>query len=185
MELRADSGNPQSLVLELEFVPEDEHDADPIAVGEISRDVLAALEKNGYTVQPVYTGQRGGPLFEVILFLTTMATDAWAQKDIILADTSALVTIFGAVIPIAKHLLKAHEKRASRDNTEKSPIKITAEIDGVLISIEAPDMESADAAMKLAKRFQTNHPVVAAKVLPQSKVRVTGHVPKNQPRRRR
>ncbi len=176
---------PQRIAIQLEIVPEDIHDVDPAFVDAVGRDAVDALRNDGYTVQSVYTGRRGGILVEVIPFLTTIATDTWAQKDIVLADTSALVTILSTVIPIAKHILKAHEKRAPRNNTQKTSIKITTEIDGVPISIEAPDLESADAAIKLAKRFQADHPGVAEKVTSQSKVRVKGHVPKNQPRRRR
>ncbi len=179
------SSNPQCIAMQLEIVPEDVHDSDPAFLDAIGRDTIDALRNEGYTVQPVYTGRRGGILVEVIPFLTTITTGIWTQKDIILADTSALVTIFGAVIPVAKHILKAHEKRAPRDNTPKTPIKITSEIDGIPISIEAPDLESADGALKLAKRFQADHSVVAAKVMPQSKVKVKCHVPKYQPRRRR
>lgn len=176
---------PQRIAIQLEIVPEDIPDVDPAFVDAVGRDAIDALRNDGYTVQSVYTGRRGGILVEVIPFLTAIATDTWAQKDMVLADTSALVTILGAAIPIAKHILRAHEQRAPKDNTQKTPIKITIEIDGTPISIEAPDLESAEGAVKLAKRFQADHPGVAEKVTSQSKVRVKGHVPKNQPRRRR
>ncbi|MFL5625949.1 MAG: hypothetical protein ACJ788_10200 [Ktedonobacteraceae bacterium] len=181
--------NPQSesdssgrFIITLEVVTEDPHDADPALVDAVGRNTTDALRSDGYTIEPVYTGQRGGFLIDVVIpFLTTI----WVQKDVILADGSALVTIFTPVILVAKHLKEAHEKRVGKDANQQSPIKITTEIDGVPLSIEPPDLETAEAALKLAQRFQTAYPVVAAMVTPQSKVKVKGSVPKKPSRKRR
>src|SRR5947209_1815101 len=84
MELRTDSGKPQSLPLELEFVSEDEHGADPIALGEVSRDVVAALKKDGYVVQPVYTGERGGFLFAIPVGFMLVGQALAAHQDLVI-----------------------------------------------------------------------------------------------------
>lgn len=169
----------QAMMLTLEVVPENRRDADPVLVDAIGRDTADSLHISGYTVKPVYTGQRGGN-FLVDVVIPVLIT-AWTNKDAILADSSALVTIFTPVVQVAQHLRGAHQKRAGK----QSSVKITVEIDGVSISVEAPDLETADAALKLAHRYQTQHPTVAAKVTPQSMVKVTGSIPKEQPRRRR
>jgi hypothetical protein len=59
------------------------------------------------------------------------------------------------------------------------------EVDGASISIEAPDLENAEAAMKLAQRFQMQHPAVASQVTSQSSAKLKARVPKRPPRKRR
>jgi hypothetical protein len=66
-----------------------------------------------------------------------------------------------------------------------SPIKITVEISGVPISIETPDLEAAEGAMKLVQRFQTQHPTVASQVTSQSNIKVQGSVPKKPLQKKR
>src|SRR6266568_5838573 len=110
MKRQIDSATPQHIPLTLEVVPQDPQDADSALVNAVGRDTAGALSNDGYTIEPLYTNQRGGFLVEVIPFLTTVAADTWAQKDVILGDLSALVTILSAVIPVIKHMRKAHEK---------------------------------------------------------------------------
>jgi hypothetical protein len=111
---------------------------------------------------------------------------AWTQKDVILADGSALITIFTPVVLIVKYLHEAHERRVGKDAAQQSPIKITAEIDRACISIEAPDLETAEAAIsKLAQRFQTQHPAIASRVTSQSNAKLKARVSKRPPRKRR
>ena len=132
-------------------------------------------------MKPVYTGQRGGFLVDVVIpFLTTV----WTQKEVILADMSALVGILSAAVSVVLHLQKAYEKRVGKDALQQAPIKITLEIDNVSISVEAPDLQSAEAALTLARRFQIHHPAAAAKVTPQSTLKIKGNVPKRQSRKR-
>ena len=182
MSLQQESDDPISLTITLELAPENSHDADPALVSAVGRDTADALRNDGYTIKPVYTGQRGGFLIDVVM---PVLTAAWTQKDIILADGSGLVTIFTPVVLIARHLQEVHQQHVEKEAVQQSPIKITAEIDGAPIAIEAPDLETAEAAMKLARRFQTEHPAVASKVTSQSKTKLKGNVPKKPPRRRR
>ncbi len=182
MSLQLELDCPYRFTITLEIVPEDPLDADSAMVDSLGRDTADALRTKGYEVKPIYTGQRGGFLVDVILpFLTIV----WAQKDIILADGSALVTILTPVILIINHLREAHEKRAGRNAAQQQPIKITLEIDGTPIRVEVADVERAEDVLKLAQRIQANNTTLAAKVKPQSKVKVIGSVPKKQPRKRR
>ena len=183
-DLQSGSKSGQHITITLEIISEDEQDAGPVTAAEVGQETVDALRKNGYTVQPIYTGQRGGFLVEVITLLENLPGDIWSHKDI-LDVLSALCTIFGTIIPIAKHVLKREQKRAANDQTQKLPIKIAVEIDGAPISIEAPDLEAAEGAMKLAKRFQVSHPTIAERVTPHSNVKIKGSIPKSQPRPRR
>jgi hypothetical protein len=176
-----DIGNPQQITLTLEVAPEDPQDADPALVDAVGRDTAEVLRNDGYTVEPTYTGQRGGFLIDVIIPLRTVV---WAQKEVILADMSALVSILSAAVLVVQHLRKAYEKRVGKDTIQQAPIKITAEIDGAPISIEVADLESAESTLKLVQRFQIQHPTVAAKITPQSTIKIKGRVPKRQSRKR-
>lgn len=100
-------------------------------------------------------------------------------------DTSTLITIFGSVIPVVKRVFKAHTQRTIQEHIPAHPIKIAVSIDGTAVSIEAPDLESAEAALTVAHRFQAHYPAVASKATPKSQVKVKGTVPKRQGRRRR
>ncbi len=184
MDLQSGSESGQHIAVQLEIVSEDEQDAGPATAAEVGQDAVDALRKNGYTVQPIYTGQRGGFLVEVITLLENLPGDIWSHKDV-LDVLSALCTIFGTIIPIAKHMLQRDQKRVANDKTQKLPIKITIEIDGAPISIEAHDLEAAESAMKLAKHFQASHPTITEKVTPHSKVKIKGSIPKSQPHPRR
>lgn len=46
---------PQELAMTFELVA-DESDGDPALVNTVGRDTAAALQQEGYTVRPVYTG---------------------------------------------------------------------------------------------------------------------------------
>lgn len=163
------------------MVPEDPQDADPALVDAVGRDTAGVLRTTGYAVKPVYTGQRGGFLVDVVIpFLTTV----WTQKEVILADMSALFAILSAAVSVGQYLRKAYEKRVGKDALQQAPIIITAEVDGAPISIEVPDLESAEGALNLVRRFQAQHPAAAAKVTPQSTLKIKGRVPKRQSRKK-
>jgi hypothetical protein len=182
MSPQTESDSSSNFTIALEIVPEDPQQAYPALVDAIGRDTVNMLRNEGYALEPVYTGQRGGFLVDVIVpFLNTL----WTQKDTILADGGALVTIFTPVVLIAKHLQEVHKKRAEKSNVQQSHIKLATEIDGAPFFIEAPDLETTEAAMSLARRFQAQHPTVAAKVTNRSNVKIKASVPRRQPKKRR
>ena len=175
-----DSGIPDGFILTLEVVPEDQDNTDPALVIAVGQDTADVLLNEGYRIKPLYTGKRGGFFVDVVIPLVAVA---WAQKDIILTDVSELVTIFTPVVLVARHLQEMHEKRVGKNSAQQSPIKITVEIEGASIAIEAPDLKAAESALKLAKRFQTIHPDTASKVTSQSKTKLKGSIPKKLPRK--
>jgi hypothetical protein len=109
----------------------------------------------------------------------------WVNKDVILADMGALVTILTAAVPLARFVRTAYEKRVGKDIAQQKPIKITFDIDGTPIQIEVSDMESTEGILRLAQRIQANNPVVATKVKTQTKIKVKGSLPKSPTRKRR
>jgi len=182
MNSQQEQGSSHRYTITLEVVSEDSQDSDSELVDGVGRDTTDALSREGFIINPVYTGQRGGFLVDVLIpFLNV----AWTNKDSILADSSALITLIIPVFTLIQHLREAHEKRVGREAFQQAPIKITVEISGAPISIEAPDLETAEGAMKLVRRFQTQHPAVASQVTSQSNVKVLGSVPKKPPRKKR
>lgn len=185
---RQNNGLEQMTVV-LEIEPENPKDADIALVDAVRRDVIDVLQRNNYHVRFPYTGQRGGVTpIEVYTTVTNAATYVWAHKDVVeetMNDISALITIFGGVIPVIKHVFEANEQRVLKEQIPSQSIKIATTIDGASISVEAPDLEKAEAALLLARRFQSQHPTVAAKVTTKSKIKVKGNVPKRQARRRK
>ena len=91
MENQQDSATAQPIAITLEVVPEDPQNSDPALVDAVGRDTADALRSEGYTVQPVYTGTRGGPLVETIAFLSQTFAAAWANKEALISDVSGLV----------------------------------------------------------------------------------------------
>ena len=187
MSTQLGADNPYHFTIKLEIFPIDPYDADPALADTIGRDTVDALRNAGYTIEPVYEGLRGGNqiLIQVITFLENVPSEVWADRDT-LGLISSLCTIFGSVIAIARYMFSAHKKRLRGGVINQSSlIKISAEIDGASLTIEAPDLESAKGAVNLAKNFYERYPTVADKVTQQSTIKIKGSVPKKQPRKRR
>lgn len=175
---------PEELVITLELVADE---GDPALVNAVGRDIVAALQQEGETVRPVYTGQKGGFLVEVVTTITQLATTAWDHRSVaeeVIADLSGLVTIFAALLSKFKQMLHAHEQRVGKEESTSNPIKIVLEIDGVPLGIKPSDVMQDDAAHKLTLQFRSAHPLVAPQVTTKSKVKVQGRVPTRKRRRR-
>src|SRR5258708_25065331 len=102
-----------SLAITLELVQDErEGDQDPALLSAIGRDTVEALHRNGYTLYPIYTGQRGGPfLVEVITTISQTASQVCANKatiEEVVNVTANLTTIFSAVIPVARSIFHIH-----------------------------------------------------------------------------
>ncbi len=106
--------------------------ADPVAIGEVGRGILDEVKQNGFTVEPVYTGQRGGVelLFEILMLLKQrrrwFGTDIYAQRDAIgvvnnlfgiLGDVSSVVMLvfYADEKHEAKHAVVAQEQASRQD----------------------------------------------------------------------
>jgi hypothetical protein len=178
---------PEEVVITFELVA-DEQDLDPAFVNAVGLDTIDALQQEGYTVHPVYTGQKGGILVEIVTTTVQLATMAWQNRagaGEAIADISGLATIFTAVVPTLQKLFYAHEQHASKEESASNPLKITLEIDGASLKVEATDAAQAEAVLKLAQQFRIAHPTVASQVTTKSKVKVQGQVSARKRRRRR
>lgn len=178
-----DSASP--LLIQWELPTAQPEEADLALLSALGRDTIDALQRAGYTTQSIPTGQRGSIIVDVVTTLTTVVTNAWTSGSLerALNDASAVVTLCGGIVPVARLLLHTFQKRVST-STAREPVKITVEIDGVPITVEAADLEQAEAALKLAQRFQSQHPTTAKNVNTHSKVQLKASLP-SVPRRKR
>ena len=173
----------QELVITFELVTdENESGSDPALVLAIGRDTVIALQQEGYIIRPIYVGQKGGFLVEIV---TETMQFIWNYHEEIIADLSGLVTIFGTIIPTIQKMLQAHEQRVGKEESATNPIKIKIEIDGTPIMVEAPDIVQAEASLKLAHQYHSVQPKAALQATTKSNVKVQGQVPARKRRQRR
>lgn len=180
----------QKLTITLELVTlEDEFD--PALLTVVGNDTVAALQQEGYAVLPAaYTGEKGGGSF-FVEFVTTVrdaAMAAWDHRAAIeqgLADLSNLITVFVPIVSVLIYVQKAHEKQVGKEESHLYPIKITVGVDGAPLVIEAADLQQAEAALLLARKFQAAHPAVAAQATAKSKAKVHAQIPARRRRSRR
>lgn len=182
-EHQAESSSSSQITITLEIVPVDPHDPDLALVNAIGHDATDALLQDGSRIERVYTGQRGGFLVDVTMFISTAATYVWSNKEVIIADVSGIVTILtSTVLPMMRQLRQAYEKQVGKDIAEQRPIKFTLEIVGKPIQIEVADLENAEGVLRMAQRIHADYPGTTTKTL---KNRLTTSVPKGPVRKRR
>lgn len=165
---------------------------DPAFTSSIGLDVVTTLQDEGYSIEPVYTGQRGGDiLIEIGMTLAqalTFVKDNHAAISEGIGDLGGLVGICTGVVPLCKQMLRAtakHTQTGLAPTGATVPIKITVEIDRHPINVEAADLEQAKAAIILAHQFATTYPAAAKQVsLATSKVKAHGQITR-PPRQKR
>lgn len=185
-----DSSFSQKLVIAFELVTEkDEHD--PALLKALGDETVSALQKEGYLALPsAYTGQKGIESFFVELGIAAqqLATALWNNHATItdgITDLSDLVNIFAAITSVLKWVQQAHAKRVGKVENATRPIKMTVDIDGASVEIEASDLAQVDAVLQLARQYRAAHPTTATRATTKSKITVRGQIParKRRPRR--
>ena len=179
----------QELAITLELVSGEGGD-DPALINAIGYETLMTLQEGGYKTRPAaYSEEKGaGFLIELVTTAQQITTALWNNHAIIaegIADLSGLVTIFTVIIPILKQVRQAHKKQMGKEGSTAHPIKVTVEIDGASVGIEASDLVHADAALQLALKYCAAHPAAATQATTKSKAKVRGQIParKRRPRR--
>jgi hypothetical protein len=164
------SDTSQSMLIQLEVMPEDEQESDIADVGEVGRSLFEQLTNSGFTVAPTTTGRKGGgPLFDILVQIPQLLYD---NKDWLLAMLNALP-------PVLQTLLIARDMRADKERTKRAPLKITLQVDDKVMTIEASDVKDAE---KLLKQLQSIHPEGTKIINAQSQVKIGVSVPKKKRR---
>lgn len=170
----------QPITITLEISAEDSNNPDPATLNEVALNTNRTLQQDGYTITPLYTGQRGGLdlLFQIIISgVQTASAALWAQKDVV-GLIGNLCTIFTSISPIVAHLFHLHGKQTEQDHD----IKVSIKIDDAEIAISSADIANDERIYQLAQRFLAQHPTT--QVTPSSKVKVQARVPLRKGRRR-
>ncbi|WP_069802450.1 hypothetical protein [Thermogemmatispora onikobensis] len=181
------------VVLALVPAAEAEGAADLALLTALHHELATTLQQEGFLLQPpAATGQKGTPDFfiEAWLFLQQVAGTVWQHHAAIaegLADLSALVTLFEKLLPVLKRLRERHARLVGQQASQERSLRWTIELHGARLTLEAADLEQAEAAVQLAKKLQTalaNDRTRSGKPpkQPPDKLTVTATVP---PRRRR
>jgi hypothetical protein len=160
-----------TLTIQLAFADEQQQ-GDPATIATVTREGVTALREYGYDVTPVYTGAKGGDLFQIIQQIAPH----------IPSGTIAFLTVlFGVAKPIAE-TLKARLTPKPNEMQPSSTAKVTIIIDGGSMIFEASD---AKTAAQLAERFAAEHPTIARLASERSKVQINVVVPSRSRRTRR
>lgn len=176
-------GSSTPFTFTLEVLSADVNDADPALVSEVGSDVASIYRARGESIQPVYTEQRGG---EFLVQITTLLTTAWTNKEIILSDVSALVSILTPLVLAARYLWNAYERRVGKDRAQQHPITLTIEVNGITMKVEATDRKDAVAvATDLAHHLQAQHAAGDTPTLSPAATKIRASVPKRPMRKRR
>lgn len=179
----------QELTIALELITS-EDEFDPALLTAVGDATVAALQQEGYAVLPAaYTGEKGGGFsVEFVTTVQQISMAVWNNHAAIkdgMEYIIDLMEIFGHILSIAKHVRQAHGKQVGKEESTAHSIKLTVEIDGAPMAVEAADLQQAEAALQLALKFQAEHPAVAAQVTKKSKAKVQVHMPARKRRRRR
>jgi hypothetical protein len=162
----------KTLTIQLAFTEEKQQQGDPATIATATREGIAALREHGYDVTPVYTGARGGDLFQIIQQIA---------PHIPTGTIAFLTVLFGVAKPIAE-TLKARLTPKPDAVQPSSTVKVTVIIDGASMTFEAFD---AKTAVQLAERFAAEHPTIAGQASERSKAQINVHVPPRARRTRR
>ncbi len=155
-----------SITFQFEVVADEQDPADPATLGELSRYVAQELRKMGYTVEPLYTGERGGELLEIIKYIAVAVVDHREVIMEIIKDAGIIIGVIGA----GQKVITANRKEQ---------IQIKIEIindDGTSLKSEGMDDESKKEMQKKLPSFieqtpKTKKRKFTARVQQQSKRR--------------
>jgi hypothetical protein len=178
------------LVITFELVTEGNVD-DPALNHALVNETITALQQQGYgTRPPAYSEQKGAASFlvEFVINIQQIATTVWDNHAAIaegIGDFSGLIAICTGIVSVVKQVQQSYEKQVGKAECTAHPIKMTIEIDGKPLVIEASDITQADTALQLALKYRAAHPDLAPQVTTKSKAKVQGRVParKRRPRR--
>lgn len=165
---------PQTFTIQLAFVDADEQQPDPATVGEVARQTITDLRNQDYTVQPAYTGAKGGNVFAIA---TQLGQHIVENKEL-------LIALLGLATPILTVLLNRYEKRLDREEAAAVPPSppIFLTINHATVPVEAADLDDNG---RLLHKLLAAQPDLIDTVTPESTPQIEVRVPRKPQRRRR
>jgi hypothetical protein len=158
---------PQTIAIGLAFLDADPQHPDPATTGAIARQAVGELQAEGYAIQPVFTGARGGEWFEIGRQLVQTIQD---NKELL----SALVSL---ATPIVSYFFRRRASQGRASQQTQAPVKVEVAIDGKPIEVGAEDTADVD---RLVARLLRAQPNLVQTVTPASTLHVRVHVPSRE-----
>jgi hypothetical protein len=168
-----------TFTIQLAFVDADKQQPDPATVGAVARQAVGDLRGQGYTVQPAYTGAKGGDVFTIAAQLGQNIVD---NKEL-------LIALIGMSTPILTFLLDRHEKRLDKEEQAAASSQQAQQSTNIYITInqataqvEAADLDDNE---RLLRKLLDVQPDLIDTVTPESTPQIEVQVPPKPQRRRR
>jgi hypothetical protein len=169
-----------TVTIQLTFVDADEQQRDPATVGETARKTADDLRGKGYTVQPAYTGAKGGDVFTIAAQLGQNIVD---NKEL-------LEALLDLALPILTFLLGRQAERDDKEKqtaappqqTQQQSVNISITINQATAQVESADLDGNE---RLLRKLLAVQPDLIDTVTPQSTPHIEVHVPRKPQRRRR
>jgi hypothetical protein len=163
------SHSTQNIPLRFEVLPEEGQPVDIADIDEVGQELVDELRKNHYSVDPAYTGKKGGPVYDILFQIPQFIHD----------NKETLLAMFDSITLTLQCLLVVRDRRVEREKEHRAPLQFTLEIDGKPITITAHNAESG---VKLLESFQQAYPEGTNKSAPISGMKVKAKVPKKRRR---
>jgi hypothetical protein len=151
----------QDITVQLAFIPANSQFPDPITANELARSTFNELSKRGYIILPVYTGERGGSLYDISM---QIAQALYSNRELI-------TEIVKFVTPIVTLLMIMRKERTEQEN---DPPSVTVTIDDRSTVVQEADVESDQA---LLERLLQEHPELSDTTTLDSLVKITIDIP--------
>lgn len=168
--------NLRNITIQLEFVPASPQNVNPADVDEVGRIIFNSLRNKGYDIQPMYTGERGGALYNIAV---QIAQSIQNNKEL-------LIALVGLAVPIVDHLL---DKRRERLKEQRKQSQFQERSFEVHLTINDQSITILEVytknEQKLLEKLLGEYPNLSETVTPESKVKITTSVDAKPSRRRR
>jgi hypothetical protein len=166
----SDTSNIEDLIIRLEVIPEDEENVNIADIDDVGRSIFDQLTTHGFTVVPVPAGKKGGePVFDILV----------QASHILVANKDWFLAMLDALPPILQCLIITRDKRAAKEKTKRSPLKISLQVDGKPVVIETEKLADAE---ELLKQLQVIHPGNTSQSSPKTDIKIQVSVPKKKRR---
>lgn len=158
----------------LDFIAADEQNPDPATVGEVGREIVKQLSRDGYTVQPVYTSEKGGEHYQIII---QALQTAWDHREAIGAAVGGFVGGAAILLGNIKKIIEAIEKIQDKLKNTHS------DIENVTVQLKADGEEIIKGSPQAVSAYISNRQ--HAEALQKKELKLIASVPAKPKRRRR
>src|SRR5260221_3412810 len=104
------SNSIDTLAVRFEIIPEELQQLDIADLDEVGQELVDELRKNQFSVNPAYTGKKGGPVYDILLQIPQFIHD---NREVLLA-------IFDSIALTLHCLLLVRDRRVEREKERRT-----------------------------------------------------------------